>query len=50
MKECRKYGVVIDIEHTATRSGLYGMTPEKFIENGELLDAKEATTESEENQ
>ena len=47
MKDCRKYGVVIDIEHTETRSGLYGMTPEKFIECGELLVAKESNKESE---
>lgn len=54
VKKAKEHGTVIDVVHVAVRSGLYGMTPERFIECGELLEEKlaktaESNTETEDN-
>lgn len=48
MRKCKAEGTVIDIQHVSTKSGLYGMTYEKFIENAELLEeVKKSESEAE---
>lgn len=54
IKKAKARGTVINVEHVAVRSGLYGMTPERFIECGELLEERlaetaESKTETEDN-